>query len=260
MMICRNHQRLFCFADACAIRRIADHHVEAAALHNLRERLRPVERPLARHRRVVNQRVAAADVVVQRGQAVILFGGFQPERELRDFHRFAVQIHAEEVVAQHRLFPRFAAEEAKLLGTAQAVEFAVDLLALLHQKIERLRQKCAGTAGRIENRDLFQLLKIRLPESDMAFDAVVARFLFGSRDDPCVVFRRQFRQVVFAEFAPPFRQPAADGLLHDVARDIFRRVKDAFFLAFALLAVERFAANFGAEFFEVADGLLENMA
>ena len=103
---------LLLFCKRRAIRRIPNHHVKAAVLHNLGKFHAPIKRLLARHRRVVNQRVAAFDMLIQRDEAVILLRRFQPQRELRDFHRFAVQIHAEQVMPQNRLCPALRVKRA----------------------------------------------------------------------------------------------------------------------------------------------------
>ena len=55
-------------------------------------------------------------------------------------------------------------------------------------------------------------------------------------------------------------QPAADGPRHDEAGDEVRRVEDAVALALGTRRVRRLAPDAGADRFQVADGLLEDMA
>ena len=57
---------LLLFCQRRAIRRIPNHHVKAAVPHNLWKFRAPIKRLPARHRRFVNQRIAAFDMLIQR--------------------------------------------------------------------------------------------------------------------------------------------------------------------------------------------------
>ena len=106
----------------------------------------------------VDQAVAAADRAIQPGKRLVGHGGVQPERELCDFDRGRIYIHAEQIVTQdHFSDPGFIRHRGnrprRLRRRRCGGKFNFKMF-------ERQNEEGTRSAGRIDNADFLQALPI----------------------------------------------------------------------------------------------------
>ena len=227
--------------------------------------------------RLKAQAVAADEMPVQGIQFLSGLGGFQPQRELGNFNRTGVDVHAVKVVRQNgavavKLFQGIGIKTAQ--GQRQ---FPV----VRREHIKRGHQKSAAAAGGVNDLDAFQP---RLPCGpvkvfaygyvlNLAFYAASGRHAIGRALAPFA-----FAGFIKAAYFGLLRlKIAAQGVLHDKAGNRIRRVNNTVFLAlagdaaafafnrrnaFCQVGDKRFGLGFGgfAQLFEFGDALLKNMS
>ena len=184
---------------------------------HLRELLLPVEGFVASNGGIADEGVAAFDVLVQRVEFAVGFGGAQPEGQLGNFHTLLVDVHPKEVVLQNAVL-----HILKHNACPRHLGFhLIDEPVLVHQELQSGVQEGTAAAGGVADGDLQQPLAILLQLLHQAFAGLFLAFLVG---EILFVHNPQFRFLLGTE--------ASHRILHNVFRDILRSVEYAVLLAF----------------------------
>ncbi len=221
---------------------------------------------------VGDQAVADTQVGFEALQRLAVPGGLEPQRQLGDFDGFGVEVDAIEVAVED-----FAVDVEEVGVAGDGLDLFVDLPVLGVEHIEGSNEKSAGAAGGVEDADFAEGLTPGVPEKKLSQAGGVAHLdvLFLGRRGGAVTHFARCGFGVEVGGAHGFAavvQVAAEGLLDDEGGDAVGRVDDALFFALAADAaagggfflqrpeIEIFAAGQFVKFFEVGDGLLEDVA